>query len=181
MPIFRYVVVVGGALLALLFVADHLFPSEPIAVTTAAASNDQPMIRIRSDRHLPERVVFDTDRPHVAVQVSAQVSAQAQPQPASVEARVEAQPAAAGLRSDVTEASASARVRETHAEVSRAVAKPASVVSAADIQSSDAATKASAAPSQARRKIARQHPSRGYDRPVRVAQQPHFGLFDMTW
>lgn len=177
MPIFRYVVVVGGALLALLFVADHLFPSEPIAVTTAAASNEQPMIRIRSDRHLPERVVFDTDRPHVAVQVSAQVSAQAQPQPAAVEA----QPAAAGLRSDVTEASASARVRETHAEVSRAVAKPASVVSAADIQSSDAATKASAAPSQARRKIARQHPSRGYDRPVRVAQQPHFGLFDMTW
>ena len=175
MPIFRYFVVVGGALLALLFVADHLLPSEPTsAVTTAAAGNEQPMIRIRSDRHLPERVVFDTDRP----QVVQQILAQALPQPA---ARVEPQPPTAQPVSDVTEVSAVARVRETPAAVSRAVAKPASLAIAADAQSSDARTRASAASSPARRKIARQHPSRGYDRPVRVAQQPHFGVFDMTW
>ena len=66
MPIFRYFVFVGGALLALLFAADYVLPSQPVARAIVTASNDQPLIRIRSDRHLPERVVLDTSQPTIA-------------------------------------------------------------------------------------------------------------------
>ena len=66
MPIFRYFVFVGGALLALLFAADYVLPSQPVAQAVVTASNDQPLIRIRSDRHLPERVVLDTSQPTIA-------------------------------------------------------------------------------------------------------------------
>lgn len=67
MPIFRYFIFVGGALLALLFAADFVFPAAPIAQAVATtAGNDQPMIQIRSNRHLPERVVLDTSQPTIA-------------------------------------------------------------------------------------------------------------------
>ena len=51
MPIFRYFIFVGGALLALLFAADFVWPAPPAAQANVTASSDQPMIRIRSDRH----------------------------------------------------------------------------------------------------------------------------------
>lgn len=66
MPLMRYFLVVGGVLLALLFVSDAYAPKSPVvsrADTTAAAEN--PTQRIRSDRKWPERVVFDTSLPTI--------------------------------------------------------------------------------------------------------------------
>jgi hypothetical protein len=67
MPVVRYFLFVGGALLALLFVADAFFPKLPAVddVSTAAggAVSDLSVIRIHSDRKWPERVVFDTSHP----------------------------------------------------------------------------------------------------------------------
>jgi hypothetical protein len=59
MPLLRYFVFVGGALLVLLFVTSAFFPKMPDEVR---ADSELPVIRIHSDRKWPERVVFDTNR-----------------------------------------------------------------------------------------------------------------------
>ena len=111
MPIFRYFMFVGGALLALLFAADFVWPTSPVAQVVAGATYDQPLIRIRSDRHLPERVVLDTTQPTIAAPV-VKTAAAAAPQPT----------AQADVLADM---SAKARVRETFAQFTpKADAKP---------------------------------------------------------
>ena len=67
MPVLRYFVFVGGALLALLFAVDALAPKAPDVVTAAEAStpSENPTLRIRSDRKWPERIVFDTSAPTI--------------------------------------------------------------------------------------------------------------------
>ena len=99
MPVLRYFVFVGGALLALLFVVDAYAPAQPVAGkanTVVAAEN--PTLRIRSDRKWPQAIVFDTSQPTVV------------PAPVlKAEANV-ATPA------NVAEMSPKARVRETFAQ-----------------------------------------------------------------
>lgn len=58
MPIFRYFLFTGGLLLALLFAADRYLP--PPVNRVAAVDVDKNIIRIRSARKLPEKIVFDT-------------------------------------------------------------------------------------------------------------------------
>jgi hypothetical protein len=81
MPLMRYFVFVGGALLALLFIANASLPALP--VTEAARSNpaDLSVIRIHSDRKWPERVVFDTSHPTM-IPVPAPLIAEAAIEPA---------------------------------------------------------------------------------------------------
>jgi hypothetical protein len=160
MPIFRYFMFVGGALLALLFVVDYVQPSAPAAQAIATTSSDPPLIRIRSDRHLPERVVLDTSQPAIAAPVvTAAVVAPLPPVQESTS------PASADM-------SAKARVRETFAQFTPAAPKP------------DAAS-AKKTQVQPKRRVARAHPAPQFGwqfgRPVMVAQQPHFGLFNTTW
>lgn len=158
MPIFRYFVFVGGALLALLFAADFVWPTSPVAQGVAGVSYDQPLIRIRSDRHLPERVVFDTSQPTIAAPVMKTAAVDA-PQPT----------AQADVLADM---SAKARVRETFAQFT-----PKGDVAAA--RKVDAGAQA---PAQPRRKVARARPAPQRGQPMMlVAQQPHFGLFNTTW
>jgi len=153
MPILRYFVFVGGALLALLLVVNYIAPASPAAQAVATASNDQPLIRIRSDRHLPDRVVLDTSQPTI-VPPAVKTAAVAAPQPPDTTS-------AAAL----AEMSAKARVRETFAQFTPAP---------------EAAKKAEAKPPK--RKVARAHPAPQQGRPMMlVAQQPHFGFFNTTW
>jgi hypothetical protein len=88
MPVLRYFVFVGAALLALLFVVAAAFPVLPTAqnggVTDTAAA-DVPMIRIHTDRKWPERVVFDTSAPTI---VPATVAAVSVPPPTPAPAAV---------------------------------------------------------------------------------------------
>lgn len=171
MPIFRYFVFVGGALLALLFAVNYIAPAAPVAQAVATASNDQPLIRIRSDRHLPERVVFDTSQPTIAAPMVKTAAAAPQP-PDAVSAAA------------LAEMSAKARVRETFAQFT-----PGSKAdgSKADGSKADAAAtkKADArpqAPVQPRRKVTRSHPAPQQGRPMMVmAQRPQFGFFNSTW
>ena len=60
MPLARYFLVVGGVLLALLFVADASLPKFP---ATERAHANLPLIRIHSDRKWPQRIVYDTGQP----------------------------------------------------------------------------------------------------------------------
>jgi hypothetical protein len=157
MPIFRYFMFVGGALLALLFAADFVWPTAPVAQTMAVASYDQPTIRIRSDRHLPDRIVLDTSQPTFVPPVVK--TAAAGPQPA----------AQADALADM---SAKAKMRETFAQLTPADAAAAKKADAKPL----AQTKA---PAQPKRRVAR-HPAPQRGQPMMlVAQQPHFGLF--TW
>jgi len=57
MPLFRYFTYVGGALIALLFVASYVFPEPPTVPHRDVA---RPVIRITSDKVGPPRVDFDT-------------------------------------------------------------------------------------------------------------------------
>src|SRR6476646_10404790 len=59
-PLARYFSVVGGVLLALLFILDACFPKLPVV---AKAKVYLPVIRIYSDRKWPERIVYDTNLP----------------------------------------------------------------------------------------------------------------------
>jgi len=101
MPVMRYFLYVGGVLLALLFVADAMAPKPEIVSVASATTNaiDLPMIRIRSDRKWPERVVFDTSAPVIAA-----------PSAAPVEASVPVPPPTVAAMSPIS------RVRETFAQ-----------------------------------------------------------------
>src|SRR4029453_11497550 len=67
MPLARYFVFVGGALMALLFAFDFFSPK---AVADngihSAATVDKSTLRIRSEQKWPERIVLDTTQPTVA-------------------------------------------------------------------------------------------------------------------
>ncbi len=85
MPIARYFFYVGGVLLALLFGVDAFTPKEPVAssIAAVAAPEANPVLRIRSDRKWPERIVYDTSLPTIVppkVEVAAAAAA-----PAAVE------------------------------------------------------------------------------------------------
>ena len=181
MPIFRYFFFVGGALLALLFAANYALPTSAVTQAIATASNEQPLIRIRSDRHLPERVVLDISQPTLAAP-AVKIAAVAAPQP-PVE----------GMSPAFAEITAKARVRETFAQFT-----PAAKAGTATAKKSEAKTQIQpqiqaqaqlpqAQPlqtpaQQPKRKVARTHPVPQQGRPMMVmAQQPHFGFFNSTW
>jgi len=152
---------VGGALLALLFAADFVWPTSPVAQTVGVASYEQPLIRIRSDRHLPDRVVLDTSQPTIAAPVVKTAGA----------------PSQADVLADLA---AKARVRDTFAQFNPAT-------DAAAAKKVDAKPQAQVAQTQTpqalpKRKVARAHPAPQRGQPMMlVAQQPHFGLFNTTW
>lgn len=177
MPIFRYFFFVGGALLALLFAANYALPTSPVTQAIATASNEQPLIRIRSDRHLPERVVLDTSQPTLAAP-GVKIAAVAAPQP-PVESMSPA----------LAEISAKARVRETFAQFTPAAKADTAAVKKTETrtqvqaQAQPAQTQSSQlSAQQPKRKVARTHPVPQQGRPMMVmAQQPHFGFFNSTW
>jgi hypothetical protein len=86
MPLARYFLFVGGALLALLFVFDAYAP--PLAVVDRTeAANDLPVIRINSERKWPERIEFDTSMtPIIPAQLVKAEKAETVPVPATIAA-----------------------------------------------------------------------------------------------
>ena len=62
MPLARYFFYVGGALLALLFIADAHLPKLPVAHWSDKVSYN---IRIHADQKWPERIVYDTSLPTI--------------------------------------------------------------------------------------------------------------------
>jgi hypothetical protein len=101
MPLARYFLFVGGALLALLFVVGAVLPTLPVAdANRTDAGVDKSVIRIHSDRKWPERVVFDTSIPTI---VPAQTAKTESVGPAPAPAIV-------------ADVSAKTRVRETFAQ-----------------------------------------------------------------
>jgi hypothetical protein len=107
MPVLRYFVFVGGALLALLFVADAYAPAQPVAAKAdSVVAAENPTLRIRSDRKWPQAIVFDTTQATIVP-------------PPVLKAEANAQAPA-----NVAEMSPRARVRETFAQFVPADPRP---------------------------------------------------------
>jgi hypothetical protein len=106
MPLARYFVFVGGALMALLIAFDLCSPKAAADIGIHSGGNaDKSTVRIHSEQKWPDRVVFDTTQPVVAPkQVQAAQSQATQPQAALTG------PEAA------SEFTPKARVRETFAQ-----------------------------------------------------------------
>ena len=68
-PIGRYIALVGSLLLAMLFIANWFLPMDPTLSATSEQADKQ-IIRIKSDRKWPERIVFDTSAPTIVPQKS---------------------------------------------------------------------------------------------------------------
>jgi hypothetical protein len=64
-PIARYFIIVGGTLAALLFIAGRCLPTPPAMFANQLAI-DRSIIRIKSARKWPEKVVLDTSQPTIA-------------------------------------------------------------------------------------------------------------------
>jgi hypothetical protein len=160
MPLLRYFVFVGGALLALLFVCNAVLPQVPLPPTLHSGS-DMPAVRIRSERKWPERIVMDTSVPVTSAATTMAAAATAQPMAA----------AASQVKPNL---------REAFAQMGPPEPKPqqptAQVLKGATV----AAGKPAEAKAQPKRKIARARPAHPM---ILVAQQPppHAGWFDTTW
>lgn len=101
MPLARYFVFVGGALMALLFAFDFFSPRAVAdSGIQSAGFVDKSTLRIRSEQKWPERIVFDTTQPTIVPKASgtqAALAVLAGPEP-------------------VPQTTPSARVRETFAQ-----------------------------------------------------------------
>jgi hypothetical protein len=69
-PLRRYFLLVGGALLALLFAIDAITPRQP-AIDSGNSGPRLPRIRIHSEQKGPEAVVIDTSRPIIVPTLTA--------------------------------------------------------------------------------------------------------------
>jgi hypothetical protein len=91
MPVARYFLLVGGVLLALLFLSNEVLPQLPVAERVAEAGPSKSAIRISSDRKWPERVVFDTNMPTIVPPIAPALVAKAEPAAPTPVADVSAQ------------------------------------------------------------------------------------------
>jgi len=151
MPLARYFLYVGGVLLALLFIVDAYAPSPPV-VSSADTNIEKPIIRIRSDRKWPERVVFDTSIPTIVPALVAN--------------------AEAGVPAPVADVPAKARALESFAELKPADPK----------QFKPADPKKPEPTVQHKRKIAKPRAAPPMVLVAQQPQQPRFGFFaNNTW
>ncbi len=165
MPLLRYFLYVGGALLSLILIANVVLPQEPLPGTLISAT-ELPRVRIQSDRKLPERIVFDTGS-----------TAATAPVPVLSPAKVAAVLAPAPAPAVAAEMSAKARVREAFAQLppSEEVSEPKMDQMARVVVPSPQMYRVKQAP----KRVAAARPYA--PRPLTmVAQQPHFGSFQ-TW
>ena len=66
MPIARYFMFVGCALVALLFIAGWCLPTPPAMFADQSVAIDRAVIRIKSAHKWPEKIVLDTSQPTIA-------------------------------------------------------------------------------------------------------------------
>ena len=165
MPLLRYFLYVGGALLTLIVIANLVLPQESLPGTLISRA-ELPPVRIQSDRKLPERIVFDTSSTVATA-----------PVPVLPAPKVAAVAAPAPVPAATAEMSAKARVREAFAQLppSEEVSEPKMDQMARVVVPAPQMYKVKQAP----RRVAAPRPYAS--RPLAmVAQQPHFGFFQ-TW
>jgi hypothetical protein len=179
MPVLRYFVSVGGALLALLFICNAVFPQVPLPATLNSGS-DLPAVRIRSERKWPERVVIDTTVPTVAPVKIAKVDAvkaDAAQQTVATGEMQKTKPRDAFAQMGTTEPNGAPASAAEHVATKAPGFKVADATSSKVTESKPEFRRPEPKP---KRKVAKVHQSRPM---MLVAQQPppHFGFFDSIW
>ena len=167
MLVVRYFGVVGGVLLALLFIANAYFPNSPEGGISpiVAAADDVPALRIHSDRKWPERIDLDTNAPIISAAMATPATRAAANTPAEAAARV----ASEVPSTQVSSQSSTSKARQAFARMEPANVEP----SAGSVRGRPAGSKTS---HQRRMVRPRETP------PMVVAQQPRFGFFSNdTW
>jgi hypothetical protein len=84
-PVARYFVYVGSVLVALLFVANWMWPSSaPVQAqdSAAQAAAEGPIARIHSTQKWPDKIEFDTSKPTIVPPPAPVVAATVPPEPA---------------------------------------------------------------------------------------------------
>lgn len=110
MPLARYFLVVGAGLLALLLISSAYFAKSQ---ATKNAADESPIIRIFSDRKLPERIVFGSPVPTIIPPQVARTEATVAAPSDIVAGKAPEREAMAQLRpSDVIQLQPSPKVRE---------------------------------------------------------------------
>jgi hypothetical protein len=114
-PVARYFVYVGSVLVALLFVANWIWPSsEPVPAQdgTAQAAADAPIARIHSTQKWPDKIEFDTSKPTI-VPPAPVIAATVPPAPAAATDAAAASPldARAEVKPNIQPAAAPPRKR----------------------------------------------------------------------
>jgi hypothetical protein len=124
MPVVRYFVVVGGVLLALLLLSNEVLPQLPVAERVGQAGPDKSVIRIRSDRKWPERVVFDTNMPTIVPPLAPALVAKADAAIPAPAAMAEVSAEARGLQAFAQLKPSEPRKPESKPQPKRKIAKP---------------------------------------------------------
>jgi hypothetical protein len=168
MPILRYFLYVGGALLALILISSAVMPQMPLPSTLTSAS-DLPPVRIHTDRKLPDRVVFDTNSTVSSAPIPVMASTKVAPTNAPSASRVAAAPVSA------PEISPKARVREAFAQLpdDENISEPKKMSEMAPVTVTEPKMISKSLP---KRKVAKPRPIQPM---MMVAQQPRFG--QATW
>jgi hypothetical protein len=168
MPILRYFLYVGGALLVLILISSAVIPQMPLPSTLTSAS-DLPPVRIHTDRKLPERIVFDTS----STVSSARIPVIASTKVAATNAPLTPQVAAAAI--SAPEISPKARVREAFAQLpdDENISEPKKMSEMAHVAVTEPKMISKSLP---KRRIAKPRPTQPM---MMVAQQPRFG--QATW
>jgi hypothetical protein len=100
-PIVKYFMVVGSVLAVLLMIAGWSLPEPPPSFPDRPEITERVIIRIRSERKWPEKVVLDTSKPTMtpaavidpsAAQSSAPLPSDEAPGPSNLEAMAQLQP-----------------------------------------------------------------------------------------
>jgi hypothetical protein len=116
MPVFRYFLFVGGALLSVLFLVNGQYPVAPSEVS--ARGIDRSIIRIQSSQRWPEPVLIDTSLPvPPAAARLLDADASAQPRPADM-------PTTEAYAEMVTAAPKALGVSESHSKLASRTSKP---------------------------------------------------------
>ena len=191
-PLTRYFLIVGGALLVLLFAVDAITPREP-KVDSANSGPRLPRIRIHSEQKGPEAVVIDTSQPIVVPTLTTEgrvAKIESSPEPQLAEKVPLVSPSL--RQADAKELSKAERKPPLPKKIARAVTKPppVSYVQQADVGPFDGAWTFHQQNARIRdsfaRMVPRQQRQGGASREIGWARtehtrRQHFGWFDTPW
>jgi hypothetical protein len=112
-PLTRYFVFVGSALLALLFLTDWYWPTNVGAVSFRDPQVDKSIIRLHSAQRWPERIVLDTSQPTIVPPPQQTAWNDIPPKPLDAQAQMQLLPSKQAVASVKSKRRAARRVQRT--------------------------------------------------------------------
>ena len=112
-PLIRYFVFVGSALLALLFLTDWYWPTNVGAVSFRDPQVDKSIIRLHSAQRWPDRIVLDTSQPTIVPPPQQTAWNDIPPKPLDAQAQMQVLPSKQAVASVKSKRRVARRVQRT--------------------------------------------------------------------